>query len=38
LPTYKRPWRTHAKYIPTVKGALVPPQFDGKFFFRQKFR
>jgi hypothetical protein len=35
--TDKRPRRAHAEDLPTVEGALITPQFDGKFFLRQKF-
>jgi hypothetical protein len=36
FPTHKRAGRSHAKYIPTVERARVPPQFGGEFFFGQK--
>jgi hypothetical protein len=38
LPADKRPRWAHAKYIPTIERARVPPQFGGEFFSRQKFR
>jgi hypothetical protein len=36
LAAYARAWRSHAKRIPTIERALVPLQFGGKFFLRQK--